>query len=104
MGFIEYRHPLRDSIFIKQESGDGPDILLLEDTEVLMQAAAPQGRNNGEVITHLLVVIFPQHHFIDDTAVDITLGLHVLSESSAPRSFPENLSPSGLADRGDIHF
>jgi hypothetical protein len=43
MGFIKRRHPVGDAVFSEQGGGDGLDILLLKDTEILTQAGPESG-------------------------------------------------------------
>jgi hypothetical protein len=42
MGFIKGRYPVGDAVFREQGGGDGLNVLLLKDTKVLTQAAAPE--------------------------------------------------------------
>lgn len=70
VGFIKGRYPVGDAVFGEQGGGNGPDILLLKDAEVLTQATAPERRRNSQAVVHLPVVVFPGFHSGDD-AVEI---------------------------------
>ncbi|GAS65824.1 hypothetical protein NGUA38_04453 [Salmonella enterica] len=70
VGFIKGRHPVGDTVFGEQGGGNGPDILLLKDAEVLTQATAPERGRNSQAVVHLPVVVFPGFHSGDD-AVEV---------------------------------
>lgn len=70
--FIKGRHPSGDAVFSEQGGGNGLNILLLKDTEVLAQATAPERGRKGQGVIHLPVVVFPGFHARND-AVKVAL-------------------------------
>jgi hypothetical protein len=101
MGFIKGRHPVSDTVFSEQGGGDGLDILLLKDTEILTQAAAPERGRKRQMIVHLPVVVFPCFHSGDD-AVEVALWNGALPEGECGVLFEEIRSGEAGLVPGDI--